>query len=85
MLAMNYRKPIALTLVSAFAANCVGAGWGVQLFTDLPPLAAFAIGSTASNFTGSAFMPVYSRPIYNTVTDELIVAPVIEQDKAEQS
>jgi hypothetical protein len=69
--AMNYRKPIAVTLASAFAVNCVGAGLGVQLFTDLPPLAAFAVGSTASNFTGSAFLPVYATPTYNAVTDEL--------------
>jgi hypothetical protein len=77
---MEIKKPIAVTLASAFALNCVGAGHGIQLFTDLPPLAAIA----NSSFTGSAYLPVYARPLYNTVTDDLIEAPVPEKDRTGQ-
>ena len=59
----------------------MGAGYGIQLFTDLPPLAAVA----ASSFTGSLNVPVYAAPAYNTVTDDLIEAPTPEKDKVTQS
>jgi hypothetical protein len=68
-----------VTLASAVVANCVGAGYGINLFTELP-LAAVAY----SSFTGST-VPIYITPAYNTVTDELIEAPAIEQDRAAQS
>jgi hypothetical protein len=32
----------------------------------------------------SAYMPVYAKPVYNTVTDELIEAPVSEKDRTGQ-
>jgi hypothetical protein len=74
---MEFKKPIALTLASAFAANCISAGYGVQLFTDLPPMSAIAVGSVS---TGTMYMPMYS-----TVTDEPIEAPVPEKVKVTQS
>jgi hypothetical protein len=79
---MKYAKPLAATLVGAVAINSAGAAYGIQLFTELPPLASITI---ASSLTGSAFLPVYATPAYNTVTDELIEAPVIEKDKAAHS
>ncbi len=80
--AMNSNKPLAVTLASAFALNCVGAGYGIQLFTDLPPLAAVI---TSSNFTGSIYVSAYAEPIYTTVTDDRIEAPAPEKDKVTQS
>jgi hypothetical protein len=80
--AMNCKKPLSATLATAFAINCVGAGYGIQLFTDLPPLA--AVITASSSFTGSA-LPIYATPAYNAVTDERLEAPAIEKDKVTQS
>jgi hypothetical protein len=61
----------------------VGAGYGIQLFTDLPPLA--AVITANSCFTGSTYLPLYAAPVYHTVTDELIEAPAPKKDKVTQS
>jgi hypothetical protein len=83
---MEQKKLINLTLASAIVINCVGVGYGVHLFTDLPPLAAVSVAASSSvSFTGAGYLPVYATPVYNSVTDEQIEAPVIEQDKVEQS
>lgn len=75
---MNFNKPIAVTLASAVAVNCVGAAFGIQLFADVPPLA--AVITASSSFTGATY-----APIYNTVTDERIEMPAPLRDRAAQS
>jgi hypothetical protein len=77
---MSPRKPLPLTLAGAIFVNCIGVGYGVHLFSDVPPLAI-----TAGSTTGSTYMAVYATPAYNTVTDERIEAPVIQKDKVVQS
>jgi hypothetical protein len=75
-------KLLAVTLALAFASNCAGTGYGIQLFTDLPPLAAvFA----SSSLTGSAYLPIYATPLFDTATDELIEAPAPDHDRFARS
>jgi hypothetical protein len=82
---MECKKPAAVILAGAFVANAVGAGYGIQLFTDLPPLAAVTLASTASAFTGVTNTPIYIAPRYDTVTDQRIEMPTSEKDRTEQS
>jgi hypothetical protein len=80
--AMEIKNPLAVTLTIAVAVNCVGVGYGVQLFTDLPPTSAIA----ASASSGLSSVSHWVRfPFYSTTTDELIEAPAPEQNKASQS
>jgi hypothetical protein len=78
---MEIKNPLAVTLASAVALNCVGVGYGVQLFTDLPPISAIAF-SASSNVSVSHWVTL---PFYSTTTDDLIEAPAPEKDKVTQS
>jgi hypothetical protein len=76
-------KPVAVALAFVFAGSCAGAGYGmIQLFANLPPLAAVI---ASSSFTGSTYPPIHTKPVYNTVKDELIEAPAPDRDRFAQS
>jgi len=74
---MENRKPLVVVLAGAFALNAADPRYSVQLFTDLPPTSAIAVGSVS---TGSLYIPMYS-----TITDEPIAMPALEKNRVEQS
>jgi hypothetical protein len=83
---MEIKNPLAVTLASAVALNCVGVGYGVRLFTDLPPIFAIAASSISGASSGLAVHNHWvTLPFYSTTTDELIEAPAPEKDKVTQS
>jgi hypothetical protein len=77
---MEYKKPVALVLVSAFAANALDARYGVRLFTDLPPMSAIAASVNSSLSVSGIKLPFYS-----TTTDELIEAPAPDNNRQVQT
>jgi hypothetical protein len=74
---MNYKKPAAVILAGVFAVNAFDSRYGIQVFTDLPPMSAVAVTSASSS--------TMNVPFYSTTTDELIEAPVPEQIRVTRS
>ena len=76
---MEYKKPAAVLLAGALAVNAYDLRYGLQIFTDLPPLSA-VVATAISLSAGDAI-----RPFYSATTDELLEAPAPEKDRVGQS
>jgi hypothetical protein len=77
---MEYKKPAAVLLAGAFAVNAYDLRYGLQIFTDLPPMSALAAAVSSASVSG-----ILNVPFYSGITDELIEAPAPEKDRTGQS
>jgi hypothetical protein len=53
--------------------------------SSAPPATVLSAAVASSTGTAVLYMPMYARPFFNTMTELLIEAPVIEKAKVTQS
>jgi hypothetical protein len=82
---MEIKKPVATLTLAAFVGYTFDAYNGGKLFIDAPP--ATVLGTAVAGSSVAAIMSGYSYgpTFFNTVTDELIAAPVVEKINVTQS
>jgi hypothetical protein len=83
--ATEIKRPVAATVIAAFVGHTVDGLAGGKLLLDAPPATVLSAAVASSTGIAVLYMPMYARPFFNTMTDELIEAPVIEKAKVTRS